>query len=276
MFLKPIELASDATSTNLYIQKDTVTIKFVGEQHQPLFIRNGIDTVDFNYTIESVMFNSTSGNKLNGWMLTPKNVKPKATIMFFHGNSGYIPNQHWAMTLLLKHGFQAFAVDYSGFGFSEGKATRKNVLKDGNSALDYLISRENIKNTKLVIYGQSLGGNLAAVVAEQNQDKVDALVIEGAFSSHRDIGIKFAGFLGRIFVKEQYSSAKSIANFHKPSLIVHSTEDDVIPFEMGQKIFNSANQPKEFFEIDGCHICGSRLYNEEIAEKIFDMLKIME
>jgi len=267
-------MAADASSATLYIEKDTVTIQYIGDQYHPLFIRNGDDTVSFNYTTESVMFESTSENMLNGWMLTPKDVQPKATIMFFHGNSGFLTSQHWAMTRLLKYGFQVFAVDYSGYGFSEGKATRKNVLKDGNSALKYLKSRADLGDTKVIIYGQSLGGHLAAVVAGQNEDDIDGLVIEGAFSSHKDIGIEFAGFLGRIFVKEQYSAIESIPHFHKPTLIIHSTEDDVIPFKLGEKIYEHANQPKELYQIEGCHICGSRLYSEEIAGKILKMLDL--
>src|SRR5690554_4560840 len=274
MFLHPIEMDSDAKSATLHIQGDTVTIQYSGDNHQPMFIRNGRDTVAFDYSIESVMFESTSGNLLNGWMLTPKDIKPKATLLFFHGNSGFITSQHWSMTLLLNHGFQAFVVDYSGYGFSEGKATRKNVLKDGNSALNYLQSRPDVKGKKTVIYGQSLGGNLAAVVAEQNQEKIDGLVVEGAFSSHKDIGVKFAGFIGKVLVKETYNAVESIADYHKPLLVVHSTEDDVVPFDMGRKIYETARQPKSFYEIDGCHICGARVYHKEIAEKIFEMLEL--
>lgn len=274
MFLHPTKMDSDATSSMLHIQEDTVIIKYSGANHQPMFIHNGIDTVNFDYTIESVMFESTSGNMLNGWMLTPKIEKPKATLLFFHGNTGYITSHHWSMTILLSYGFQAFVVDYSGYGFSEGKATRKNILKDGNSAITYLKSRPDVEGTKLVIYGQSLGGNLAAVVAEQNQEDIDALVVEGAFSSHRDIGIKFAGILGRIFVKEHYSAVESIANYTKPLLVIHSTEDDVVPFELGKKIYDSANQPKELYEIDGCHTCGARLYPDKIAEKILKMINL--
>jgi fermentation-respiration switch protein FrsA (DUF1100 family) len=145
---------------------------------------------------------------------------------------------------------------------------------DGNSALKYLKSRADVENTKVVIYGQSLGGHLAAVVAEKNENEIDGLVMEGAFSSHKNIGIEFAGFLGRIFVKEQYSALEAIAEYHKPLLIIHSTEDDVVPIKMGKELYEKANQPKTFYEIDGCHICGSRLYSDAIAEKILKMIDL--
>lgn len=271
-FLKPTRLPDNAQSETLYIQGDTVTVDYRGEDQHPLFIRNGKDTVQFKHTIESVMFKSTSGNLLNGWIIKSKEVQPKATILFFHGNSGDIAHMHWAMNLLLQYGFQVFAIDYSGYGLSQGRATRKNVLKDGNSALDYLLTRPDVKNTKIVIYGQSLGGHLSVVVAAMNQNKIDGLVEEGGFSSHKEIGKAFAGSFGKMMVKEEYSAKDSIVNFHKPILIIHSKEDEVVPFEMGQELYNLANEPKEFYIIDGCHTCGSRIYAKEIAEKILKMV----
>ncbi len=273
-FLKPTRLADDEKSETLYFQDDTVTVKYLGKNNQPLFIRKGNDTVQFNHTIESVMFKSTSGNLINGWMMKSKNVQPKATILFFHGNARDLASTNWAMTKLLKYGFQVFAIDYSGYGRSRGKATRKNVLKDGNSALDYLLTREDVKGMKIIIYGQSLGAHLSVVVAAMNQDKIDALVEEAGFSSHKEIGREFAGFLGPMFVKEEYSAKDSIVNYHKPILIIHSTEDDVVPFKMGQELYQLANEPKEFYKIDGCHTCGSRIYAKEIATKILKMVDL--
>lgn len=272
MFLKPTRLADDAKSETLYLQGDTVTVNYLGENNKPQFIRNGTDTVQFKHTIEGVMFKSTSGNLLNGWMIKSKEVKPKATILYFHGNTGDNARMHWAMNLLLQYGFQVFAIDYSGFGMSQGRATRKNVLKDGNSALDYLLTRPDVKDTKIVIYGQSLGAHLSVVVAAMNEDKIDGLVEEAGFSSHKEIGKEFAGFLGTMFVKEQYSAKDSIVNFHKPILIIHSTEDDVVPFKMGKELYDLANEPKTFYEIDGCHTCGSRIYAKEISEIILKMI----
>ena len=123
----------------------------------------------------------------------------------------------------------------------------------------------------MVIYGQSLGGHLSAVVAAQRQNDIDGLVIEGAFSSHKDIAANIAGIFGRIFVNEKYSAVKSIKDYKKPLLVIHSTEDKIIPFKMGQKIFDNANSPKEFFEIKKEHILGPKFYTDEISKKIKSM-----
>jgi fermentation-respiration switch protein FrsA (DUF1100 family) len=163
--------------------------------------------------------------------------------------------------------------DYSGYGFSEGKLSRKNILADANSALTYVKSRSDVNRKKLIIYGQSLGGHLAAVVASKREKEIDGLVIEGAFSSHKDIAANTAGVLGRLLVKEDYSAYKSIQKYKKPVLIIHSIEDKVIPFRMGKKLYDRANAPKEFFEIRECHICGPQYYADSIANRIIGILK---
>jgi fermentation-respiration switch protein FrsA (DUF1100 family) len=146
-------------------------------------------------------------------------------------------------------------------------------LLDAHSALDYVKSRTDLNSTKLVIYGQSLGGHLSAVVASHRQAEIDGLIVEGAFSSHKDIAGETAGILGKIFVSEKYSAVKSLKNFNKPLLIVHSTEDTIIPFKMGKKLFEKANAPKEFLDIRGCHICGPQLYADTISRRIIRMVK---
>jgi uncharacterized protein len=274
MFLYPDKLQSTATQQAIGRSKDSIAVHFSGPHHQPTFIKNGKDTIAKSFTVESVTFKSSNGNNLNGWFLKPKNTSATVTLLHLHGNAGSLLSQFNAITPLIKNGFQVFMFDYSGFGFSEGKATRKNVLADALSALDYLKTREEIKNTKLVIYGQSLGGHLSAVVAAQRQNEVDGLVIEGAFSSHKDIAAKTVPVLGRIFVKEGYRATKSIKDFSKPVLIIHSTEDETIPFAMGKKIFGKANSPKEFYEVKKCHICAPNYYPDEISAKIKTMLGI--
>jgi predicted alpha/beta-fold hydrolase len=277
MFLQPTSLPKlppdkDKVSITTTTKYDTTLVEFNTKTLQPTFLKNKKDTINLDYTIESVIFKSSSGNNLNGWLLKPKNINATITLLHFHGNAGFLLDQYQAMTPLLKCGFQAFVFDYSGFGFSEGKATRDNVLLDGHSALTYIKSREDVKKTKLVIYGQSLGGNLSVVVAQQRQADIDGLVIEGAFSSHKDIAAKTAGVFGRILVSEKYSAYKSIQEYKKPVLVIHSTEDKTIPFELGQKIFARANAPKEFYEIKKCHICGPNFYSDSISFKIINML----
>jgi hypothetical protein len=252
---------------------DTLCIRFSGKNHQPTtFLKNWKDTIVIDYTIESVLFKSTNGDTLNGWFLKPKNQTPEITLLQLHGNAGSLAN-YLKMSSFLKYGFQIFMFDYSGFGFSQGEATRDNVLSDALSALDYLKTRQEVKGTKLVIYGQSLGGNLAPVVASERQSGINGLVIEGGFSSYKDMAAKRFGFLGRILIAEKYSAMKSIKTYRKPLLSLHSPEDPTVPFDLGKKLFDNANEPKIFFEMaKKCHLCASVYYSDEISQEIKNML----
>ena len=249
-------------------------VLFEGDAHQPLFLKDGKDTIHLDFTIESVVFESSNGNNLNGWMLKPKDGIPTATILHFHGNAGFLVMQHYSIAKLLNYGFQVFTFDYSGYGFSEGKPTRKNVVQDGLSAFDYVKKRADVQSTQLVIYGQSLGGNLAATIVAERENEMDGVVLEGGFSSYKDMGAEFASIFGRVLVKDKRPGFKAIRNFNKPVLIIHSIDDEIVPFKMGEKLFVNANEPKVFYEIDECHICGLYYYPDSISQKIRGMLEL--
>lgn len=240
----------------------------VGEDMQPYFLNDAKDTLELSYTVESVFVESTSGNKIHAWMMRPKENFNGISMLFCHGNSGSIASNFYGAISFLENGFEVCIFDYSGFGFSEGEASRKNVKLDGFAAMEYLQKAKNPNSKKVIIYGQSLGGNLAPTIAVKYQEQIDGLAIEGAFSAHKDMSAKFTGLMGRIMVAEKYSAKRAIRKFYKPVLVIHSTEDATVPFEMGQKIYNNANEPKEFYQIEECHICGPYYYPNEIIAKM--------
>lgn len=272
LFLQPTKIPFATQHLTMKSATDTELVVFSGAAHQPVFIKNNTDTVSYNFTIESVLYKSKNGNTLNAWFLKPKNITATTTLLHLHGNGGCLLSQFKAISPLVEKGFQVFMFDYSGFGFSEGKPTRNNVLVDALSTLDYIKTREDIKNTNILLYGQSLGGHLAAVVAAQRSADIEGLITEGAFSSHKDIGGHMVPVLGKIFVKQGNSALKSIKEYHKPLLVIHSTQDSTIPFFMSRKLYDAANEPKEFYEVQKCHICAPQFYATEIADKINNML----
>ncbi len=273
-FLVPDKVPVGLKSATIKTEKDSIAVFFNGVNHQPFFTNNGRDTLDIGFKIESVIFKSNSGNNVNGWLLKPKNSVAKITLMHLHGNAGFLLSQFKAISPLIRDSIQIFMFDYSGFGFSEGEATRENALTDALSAMDYIKERKDVKNTKVIIYGQSFGGHLAAVVAAKRQNEIAGAVIEGGFSSPKDIAAHQVPVIGRILVKQGYSAIQSIKDYHKPLLVIHSIEDHVIPFYMGRKIFDNANEPKQFYEVKKCHICAPDYYSEEILQRIKTMLTL--
>lgn len=238
------------------------------------------DTARCRY--EEVNFKATDGNNLKGWFIKPKSDTSKitATILFLHGNGGNLGYQFIPLALLAQHGFQGLVFDYEGYGKSEGNPSQENVLDDAQKALDYIINRGDVKNTKLILFGQSLGGHLACVLGGKlpelyhGNNPIDAFVIEGAFSGHKDIAAYYSwkdysipGFIARLLIPSKYNAIDYIDKISVPKLVIHSSEDMVCPFYMGKELFDKANGIKQFWEIKGEHVAGCRLYPEEFIKK---------
>jgi len=234
------------------------------------------DSVKLNktYGINPIDFVSKSGNKLSGLLLSPKNnIRTDLIFLHFHGSAQNLLTYHYQMiSQLSEKGFQVFTFDYSGYGFSEGKATRKNVLTDAYSALDFIKSSKEFKNKKVIIFGQSYGGYLASVVASNRQTDIEGLVIEGAFYSHRKEAVYTAGIVANI-VYDGIRAEKEIKKNKKPILIIHSKEDKRTPIKFGRKIFDEANEPKYFMEIDKNHLEGLQYYGDSILVKINEIFR---
>lgn len=262
-----------ATTKVATIKRGTPDSTKVYFNDEPTFVRSG-DTLYKDIQFTGVFFTNKNGERLHGYLLKSREAKPlNINIVHFRGAANnLVINQFQAIEPLVKQGFTILVFDYAGFGFSEGHATRKDLLDDGDAAITYMKSISE-SNTKLIAYGQSFGGNLAVAVAAKTQDKLDGLVTEGAFSSHKDMAAVDSGLGGRIFVKEIYSAKRTVDNFKKPILIIHSTEDETVPFSLGKKIFAAANQPKILLEIKGKHLDGPTVSGELITQKIVEMLK---
>jgi len=274
VFLNPVPLTNESSFTVFSDNhKDTITLSFTGN-NSPTTTNSKNETIDYNtnYKIKSLNFQNSNGDTINGWLVKPNSYNG-TTIYFLHGNTGNLAyNFPLAEPFILK-GYQVFLIDYSGFGFSKGKAKRKNVLIDANEGLDYLIGRKDVTYNKLIIYGQSLGGHVSCVVAKENENKIDALVIEGAFSSHKDIAADDVPIISRIAIREMYSAERSLPDFHKPVLIIHSREDKRIDFKHGERLFEVANEPKTFMPIQKRHVFGPLFYINEIIEQIEKILR---
>lgn len=270
-FHKPTQNTNFEDLTYFDSGNEITYIEFIEANQEIILKDSGFNTINENYSISNKYFVSSNGNRLNGWLLTSKNKEPIATILHFHGSAGNLLTQYELINPLLEFGYQIFTFDYSGYGCSEGKSTHKNVLEDAYSALEYLKNEKTIKDSKLIIYGQSYGGYLASIVGSNSQQEVDGIVIEGAFTSLKDEARHKASIFGN-FVKRGIPADKEIQKNQKPILIIHSSEDELVPIQHGKKIYNNANIPKEFYEITGPHIYGLQNYPKEISSKIFHLI----
>jgi uncharacterized protein len=272
LFLFPTELSED-TEHNYFIDaysKDTLCLVF-GKHSSPILTNLKHDTLNVNFESSNIYLKRSPNDSLNAWLFTPKRNYNGITLCFLHGNGGNISAYFSLAKPFLDSGFQIFLFDYSGFGYSSGKSSRKNVLLDADFSLKYLKERMH-KDDKLIVYGQSLGGHLAVTIASQNEKIIDGLVIEGAFSSHKNIAADRVPILGRLFVAEKYSALTAISQYHKPILIIHSTEDAIIPYTMSLQLYEKANAPKQLYTIQKEHILGPLYYSDSIKNRINSLI----
>lgn len=220
---------------------------------------------------EKIVLKSIDGIDIHHVLIKPQ-ADSKATIFVFHGSGSKVSNWTKLLEPLVNDGYQVFLMEYRGFGSSDGDASHENVAADANRAFLYLIDRDDVRNKPLVILGQSYGGQLAINVATRYPEHVDALVTEGAFTSFREIAVYSTPWIARpftwIFFRNPYSSAELIKEASMPKLIIHSHEDDVVPFFMGEELFALAGSNTEFWRIHGKHADALLDYPAEFVSRI--------
>lgn len=220
---------------------------------------------------QNIVLTSTDGKSIHHFLIKPQ-ADSKATVFVFHGSGSKVSN--WAKHLrpLVENGYQIFLMEYRGFGNSEGEASHENVAADADRAFLYLSSREDVKDKPLVIMGQSYGGQLAINIAAKYPTHVDVLITEGTFTSFQNIAVYSTPCLGKpftwAFFRNPYSSLQLIKEATMPKLIIHSHEDTVVPFFMGEQLFAFAGSSKEFWQIQGKHADALVDYPKEFVVRL--------
>ena len=198
---------------------------------------------------EDAWFASADGTHLHGWYVPHEH--PRATVLYCHGNAGNLSG--WADVLRILHdrvGVAVMIFDYRGYGRSEGKPSEEGVLADARAARAWLARRAKIAENQIVLMGRSLGGGVAVDLAAA--DGARALVLESTFTSLPDVAQTMFPLLPvRLVMQTKFNSAAKIANYHGPLLQSHGTADRLIPYRIGCKLFDAANQPKQFVPIPG-------------------------
>ncbi|MCD9854246.1 alpha/beta hydrolase [Epilithonimonas sp. JDS] len=205
-------------------------------------------------------------------VLKPESKSIKKTIVFFHGAAGNISTYQYITKPLVEDGFQVVMVDVRGYGKSTGKPTHLNVAEDAQKMFDYLLTRKDIQNTKIYLYGASLGSQIATYLAKENSTKISGLIVDGGMSSFTDIAIHFAPQYKEIIEKaliSPYSAKEDVKTLNNiPKLFIYSKGDSTVPFEQGQLIYTNAPEPKQFIEYSGEHLQAMVLDKNKIVTAI--------
>lgn len=207
-----------------------------------------------------------------------KNDSAKTSIFFLHGNAGTLKSWSGVADIFYEAGYNFFIMDYPEFGESEGKAKHKYVKLAAQLAFDYFIELPEVKNTKVLLMGFSLGGNLAQQVGHDNQDQIDAMLLEGPFIDHNTVAasrtprpMRFSAYL---LVRNAVRGKRLMKTWNKPLLVVHSKEDVVCEYKMGKEIYErSPSHHKELWTIDGKHLAGLTLYRDQYLQKVQQLME---
>ncbi len=233
------------------------------------------DPQSVGINVEDVYFSSADGLKLHAWFVPVP--KPVATLLWFHGNAGNISHRLDNIQRLLPLNLNVFIFDYRGYGRSEGTPDEKGIYLDSQAAYDVLVKTKNIPPEKLFLFGRSLGGVCAAKVAQTNP--AAGLIMESVFTSARDMAGKLFPFLplGKM-IRSKMDAVGMVPGLTMPKLFLHGTQDEIVPYKLGRKLFAAAADPKEFYDIEGAghndtYIVGGEAYFQAIRKFIVSTLE---
>lgn len=206
---------------------------------------------DMGLEFEEITFVTEDDVRLQGWWIPHE--KARGTIIHCHGNAGNIGDRVWMAADFHRLGVNVFLFDYRGYGASKGIPTEKGTYRDARAAYEVVRSRYNdAESPPVIVHGQSLGGAVAMQLAIDKPIK--GLIVESTFTSTMDMGRRLYPWLPvGLLCGFRYDSASKAGKVGVPALYAHSREDDLVPFDLGQRLYDLAAEPKEFVELHGGH-----------------------
>ena len=229
---------------------------------------------DISLEYQGINLTTEDGIKLDAWY-TPS-ADARGTLLFFHGNAGNISHRLDSIRLFNQLRLNVFIFDYRGYGRSTGSPTEQGVYYDAQAAWRYLTQERGIAAGEIVLFGRSLGGSIAAWLAARTQS--GALIIESTFTSVPDLAAKLYPFLPvRLLARLDFNTRSALSSVNIPVLVIHSRDDEIIPYTHGQSNYDAANDPKQFLELRGGHNDGFLISSttylqgiETFLERYFD------
>ena len=180
---------------------------------------------------EEVVIELSREESLHGWFIPARS--SRGTLLFCHGNAGNISHRLESIETFHRLLLDVFIFDYRGFGQSSGKPSEKHTYEDARAAWDYLTRERGVPPEEIIIFGRSLGGSIAANLASQVRPA--ALIVESSFISIPEVAIEHFAFAPvRLITTLRYDTRKSLKKIKCPVLIVHSQDDEIIPYAYGR------------------------------------------
>ena len=219
---------------------------------------------------EEVWLTAADGVRLNAWWIPSYATRVSTegrlstatgdmpTFLCFHGNAANIAWRADVYRFLRDLPANVLAVEYRGYGRSEGNPSESGIYLDAEAAYNYLVRERGVPPQRILALGQSLGTAVAAELATRQE--LGGVVLEAPFPSARALASRIYWFLPGLgwVIRSRFATAQNLARanqkFAAPLLVIHCTRDPVIPFAFGKEVYERAPQPKSFLAIEGeCH-----------------------
>lgn len=220
---------------------------------------------DVNLDYEDVRIETEDGVSLHGWFIPATDAR--VTLLFCHGNAGNISHRLESIALFNSLGLNVLIFDYRGYGQSSGRISEPGFYRDVYAMWRELTEKRGIKAENIVVFGRSLGAAVASQLA--TRVKAGGVILESAFTSVPEMAARLYPFLPvRLLVRFQLNNVRHVQGIQSPLLVIHSTDDEIIPYAQGQAVFERAHAPKTLLRIRGSHnggfIDSGRFYTEGI------------
>jgi fermentation-respiration switch protein FrsA (DUF1100 family) len=215
---------------------------------------------DAGVPCEEVSIPTAGGLCLHGWFLPPAGPS-RGTVLHLHGNAANVTAHHEFIDWLPARGYGVLSFDYRGYGRSEGSVSRQGTLEDASAALDYLRRRPGVDSRRILLFGQSIGGAIAVVLAARRRADIAAVAVDSAFTSHRQVVqyhvthhpvLLLLGWWFPFCIADGLDPIDHVAAVSPvPLLVVHGTNDRIVPTVMGRRLFEAAGEPREAWWVEG-------------------------
>ncbi len=204
---------------------------------------------DLRMEYEDVTLETSDGVSLHGWFV--RGFSDRA-LLFFHGNAGNISHRLESIRQFRSLGLSVLIIDYRGYGQSGGRANERGLYLDGDAAWRHLVDTRGFAPSNIVVFGRSLGGSVAAMIASRYNPA--GLIVESSFTSIRDIASEIYSWLPvRWMARYDHPTRDLVAEVNCPILVIHSRDDEIVPYRHGQAIFESAGSQRYFVSLFGSH-----------------------
>lgn len=203
------------------------------------------------------------GNNLQTWY-KPTNAG-KETLVYLHGNAGNLSTRGRLIDILSEDDRGLLIFSWSGFGQSSGTPSETGFYEDARAVFDWLAKEQNLDSSDLVIYGESLGTGVAVQLATERDFK--GVILAAPYTSIAQMAADDYPWLPvNLLLKHRFDSIDKIQNIDEPVVIMHSTDDDTIPYEQGVRLFDAATDPKLFMGFEDRE--HTRFRSEDIDQAI--------